>query len=259
MKFLPKWVIVLQMSRIYKGKEISILKEGGKKLAIIVKKLSLNIKEGKTAKELEYLAINLIKKAGGSPSFLNYRSFPGAICISVNEEVVHNVPTAYRFKKGDIVSIDVGLKYKSFHTDMAVTVPVGKISQEKRKFLNVCQKALDTAIEVAKPGVSLGTIGNSIQSIVEKEGYSVVRELTGHGVGKKLHEPPTVLNYGEKGKGEKLRKGMVIAIEPIINMGSPEIVSNNEEWKISARDKSLSCHFEHTIIVRNNDSLVLTK
>jgi len=247
------------MARIYKENEIKLIKEGGKRLAQIIKKLTLEVREGKSAKEVEQTSRELYKKAGGSPSFLNYRGFPKAICVSVNEEVVHTVPGNRKFKKGDVVSIDAGLKYKGFHTDMAVTIPVGQISKEKEEFLKTCKKALYDTIKIIKPGVSLGIIGYNIENIVKKKGFSVIKELTGHGIGRQLHEPPSILNYGKKGKGETLKKGMVMAIEPIISMGGSEITNIDKYWKIVTRDKSLSCHFEHTLSITDKGALILTK
>jgi methionyl aminopeptidase len=246
------------MIKIYSQKEIRILKEGGKKLAQIVKILSRNVKAGQSGFEIDKFAYGLMAKNGGKPSFLNHDGFPASTCISINDEVVHSVPSKKKFKNGDIVGIDAGLFYKGLHTDMAVTVPVGKINDQTRLFINTAKKALDQAIMMAKPGNTTGHLGAAIQKFVEKRGFSVVRELSGHGVGFELHEEPTIPNFGKRGEGETLKPGMVIAIEPIINMGGQEIEITIDGWRVITKDKSLSAHFEHTIVITKKGNEVLT-
>lgn len=247
------------MPRIYSKKDIQILKEGGKKLAQIVKVLTKNIKEGKTSAQIDQLAYVLMTKARGKPSFLNHDGFPASTCISINDEVVHAAPSKRKFKTGDIVGIDAGLFYKGFHTDMAITVPVGEIGNKTRVFLDTAKEALNKAIKLARPGNTTGHLGEVIQRLVEKRGFSVVRELSGHGVGFELHEEPTIPNFGKKGSGETLKPGMVIAIEPIINMGGREVETAIDGWKVKTKDNSLSAHFEHTIVITENGNLILTQ
>lgn len=246
------------MPRIYTKKEIRILKEGGKKLARIVRFLARNIKKNNTPMQVDKLTYDLMIKAGGKPSFLNHDGFPASTCISINEEVVHSAPSKRKFKNGDIVGIDAGLFYRGFHTDMAVTVPVGKIDNKTRLFLDTAKEALNKAIELAKPGNTTGHLGEVIQKLVEKGGFSVVRELSGHGVGSDLHEEPTIPNFGKQGSGEPLKPGMVIAIEPIINMGGQEVETAIDGWRVKTKDKSISAHFEHTIVITKNGNQILT-
>jgi methionyl aminopeptidase len=251
---LPK----IKMARIYSKNEIQILRACGKRLASVVNALKDRLKAGVRSIEIEELTRSLMAKTGGVPSFLNYEGFPAATCISVNDEVVHCAPTNYRFREGDIVGLDVGLKYKGLHTDMAVTVPVGRVNQKTKKFIGVARRALDEAIEKARPGNKVGDISHAIQKIIERGGYSVVKELSGHGVGKELHEEPTIPNYGRSGEGEILKEGMVLAIEPIINMGSREVETAVDGWKIKTQDQSLSAHFEHTILIGRKKAEILT-
>lgn len=246
------------MPKIYSKKEIQILKEGGKKLAQIVGVLVKNIKEGHTSAKIDELAYKLMAEAGGRPSFLNHDGFPASTCISINEEVVHSAPSNRKFINGDIVGIDAGLFYKGLHTDMAVTIPVGKIDNKTRFFVNTAKEALAHAIKLARPGNTTGHLGEIIQKFVEKRGFSVVRELSGHGVGLELHEEPSIPNFGRKGEGEELKPGMVIAIEPIINMGGREVETAIDGWKVITKDSSLSAHFEHTIVITEKGSQILT-
>jgi methionyl aminopeptidase len=247
------------MPRIYTKKEIIILKEGGKKLAQIVSFLAGKVKKNNTPVQIDKLAYDLMIKTGGKPSFLNHDGFPASTCISINDEVVHSAPSERKLKNGDIVGIDAGLLYQGLHTDMAITVPVGKIDKKTKVFLDTTKKALNKAIELAKPGNTTGHLGEAIQKIVEKRGFSVVRELSGHGVGFELHEKPSIPNFGVKGQGETLKPGMVIAIEPIINMEGREVETAIDGWRVKTKDKSLSAHFEHTIVITKNGNLILTK
>lgn len=247
------------MPRIYTKKDIQILKEGGKKLAQIVSFLAGKVKKNNTPVQIDKLAYDLMTKTGGKPSFLNHDGFPASTCISINDEVVHSAPSKRKLKNGDIVGIDAGLYYKGLHTDMAVTVAVGQINSKTEQFINTTKQALDKAIEMAKPGNTTGDLGNAIQEVVEKKGYSVVRELSGHGVGFELHEKPSIPNFGKKGEGVALKSGMVIAIEPIINMGGREVETAVDGWRIQTKDSSLSAHFEHTVLITNNEPEILTK
>jgi methionyl aminopeptidase len=240
-------------------KEIKIMQEGGKILAEILEKIKRKVEPGVSTKDLEKEAIYLIKKKGVKPSFLNFEGYPAVLCTSINEEIVHVLPSQRIVKDGDILSLDLGIFYKGFHTDMAITIPVGGVSEEARRMIRVTKKALKLAIKKAKIGNTLGDIGNTIQRYVEGRGFSVVRELCGHGIGRKLHEPPQVLNFGKRSKGEKLKEGMVICIEPMVTMGDWHIKRTKDGFGYETKDGSLSCHFEHTVAITKRGSIILTK
>lgn len=253
------------MSVIIKTEEqIKIIREGGKILAKVLEKTAQKVKPGVSTYELDKYAFDLIKEAGGEPAFLNYKpegslkAFPASLCVSVNNEVVHGIPSKNKIlKEGDIVSLDLGLKYKGFYTDHAITVPVGKISKKDEQLLKDTKKALEIGIWAARGGETVGDIGHAIESFVNRK-YGIVRELAGHGVGIKIHEDPYVPNYGKKGKGQKLIPGMIIAIEPMVNIGKDNIVSSSDGWTIKTADGSRSAHFEHTILITDGDAEILT-
>lgn len=245
--------------------EIKKIKEGGKILAEILKKVSKKVKPGISTLELDEYAYELIKKNGDTPAFLNYRPsgmktpFPASVCISVNDEIVHGIPSKNKIlKEGDIVSLDVGLKHKGLFTDHAVTVPVGKISEINKKLLKDTEKALAIAIKAAKFGNTIGDIGYAIESFVNNK-YGIVRDLAGHGVGKEIHEDPYVPNYGKRGQGVKLVPGMIIAIEPMLCLGTHHIEVDDDDWTIRTRDGKNSAHFEHTILITKRGAEILTK
>lgn len=246
------------MAKIYNKKEIENLREGGRRLAAVVRTITQKIKAGKTGLEIDKFAFDLMGKNGGRPSFLNHDGFPASICLSINEEVVHSVPSKRKFKGGDLVGLDAGLFFKGLHTDMAVTVVVGKIDQKITRFVKTAEEALKIALKQALPGKTTGDIGWAIQEFVEKQGYNVVKELSGHGVGYQLHEKPIIPNFGKRGQGARLFPGMVIAIEPIINLGEREIETTIDGWGVKTKDKSLSAHFEHTVLITENGSEILT-
>ena len=246
--------------------EINKLREGGKRLATILSLVSKKIKPGVSTKDLDQYAYSLIEKGGDKAAFLNYKPvgapypFPASLCTSINDEVVHCEPNENRIlKEGDIISIDLGLKHEGLFTDHAITVAVGKISREDKKLLEVTQEALAAGIEMIKPGNTIGDIGYAVQSIVDREGYGTVRELAGHGVGRQIHEDPYIPNYGKKGTGEKLKAGMVIAIEPMVNLGTDDIVFDEEGYAVRTQDGLKSAHFEHTILVTESGYEILTK
>ena len=253
------------MSVIIKTKEqIEIIREGGKILADVLNKVAKKVKPGISTYELDQCAYKLIKDGGDIPAFLNYKpegapkEFPASICISVNNEIVHGIPKRSKIlKEGDIVSLDLGLKHKGYFTDHAVTVPVGKISKKDKDLLEATKKALEIGIWAARGGATVGDVGHAIESFVNRK-YGIVRELAGHGVGVKIHEDPYVPNYGKAGKGQKLIPGMIIAIEPMLNMGSDYIVNANDNWTIKTADGSRSAHFEHTILITEGDAEILT-
>jgi len=245
-------------------KDIEILREGGKRLSYILGEVAKAVKPGVTEIELDNLAEKLILEGGDIAPFKNYcpdmarRAFPAVICISVNDKVVHGIPGNDVLKEGDIVGLDLGLEHKGLFTDMAVTVPVGKIDKEAEKLIMATKKALEAGIKAVKDGCYTGDIGNAIESFVKPYKYGIVRELSGHGVGYSIHEPPYVPNYGKKGKGAKLTEGMVIAIEPMINEGKDAIIEAEDEFTVKTKDGSRSAHFEKTLVVTKNGAEILT-
>ncbi len=240
------------------NEELEIIRESGKILGKAHAEIAKIIKPGVKTSELDKIAYQFIADNGGTPSFKGYNGFPYTLCISVNEVVVHGFPSAYELKDGDIISVDCGVKYKGFHSDSAYTYPVGNVKGEVLKLLQITKESLYKGIEQAVVGNRMGDIGFSIQTFVEKEGYSVVRELVGHGLGKSLHEKPEVPNYGNRGKGLKLEENLVIAIEPMINLGKKNVVQENDGWTIRTSDKMPSAHFEHTVAVKKGKPEILT-
>jgi len=245
--------------------DINKLREGGKILASVLYEAAKKSVPGAKTTELDKLAEKMIKEAGGRPSFKNYKTsddktpYPASLCVSINEEVVHGVPGERILKDGDIVSLDLGMEYKGFYTDSAVTVPVGNISGQAKKLIEATREALNLGIMAVKSGAFVGDIGYAIQSFAEKNGFNVVRKLVGHGLGRKVHESPEVPNFGVKGKGEILKEGEVIAIEPMITAGRHDIYLDKDWWTWKTRDGSLSAHFEHTIIVTKTGAEIITK
>ncbi len=247
--------------------EIEILREGGRRLATILHKVKEKVAPGISTKELDDYALKLIRDGGDEPAFLNYRPeganfpFPASLCVSVNDEVVHGIPSEERIlKEGDIVSIDLGLKHKGLFTDMALTVPVGKIGIGSQKLLETTEKALEVGINAAEAGNTTGDIGHAIESFVHAKGeYGIVEVLSGHGVGKRIHEDPYIPNFGKKGKGEKLVPGMVIALEPMINNGTKNVTMDDDGYTFRTADGKKSAHFEHTILITSGEPEILTK
>jgi methionyl aminopeptidase len=238
--------------------EIELIKEGAEILSRTHAEVAKVVAPGVTTDELDQIAENYIREHGGEPSFKGYNGFPGSLCISVNEQVVHGIPGAKQLKSGDIVSIDCGVFYKGFHSDAAYTYPVGEVNDEVRQLLKVTKESLYLGIENAKAGNRIGDIGFAIQHYVEEFGFSVVRELVGHGIGKTLHESPEVPNYGKRGRGAKLKTGLILAIEPMVNLGTRGVVQESDGWTIRTRDHQPSAHFEHTVAVMNGTPEILT-
>lgn len=238
--------------------EIGLIKVSGQVLGKAHAEVAKWIKPGITTKQLDKIAEEFIRDNGGIPSFKGYNDFPFSLCISVNEAVVHGFPSSYALRDGDIISIDCGVKLNGFHSDSAYTYPVGEVSKEVMDLLVTTKRSLYKGIEKAIDGAKTGDLGFAIQHYVEKHGYSVVRELVGHGVGKNLHESPEVPNYGKKGNGVKLKEGMVIAIEPMINLGKRNVVQERDGWTIRTVDRKPSAHFEHTVAVRKGQAEILT-
>jgi methionyl aminopeptidase len=257
------------MITIKTPEEIEIMTEGGKILAKIMKELERKVKPGVTTEELDKVAEDLVLKYGGKCSFKGYERFPACLCTSINEEIVHAVPSARRLKEGDILSLDLGIFYRGFHTDMAVTLPVldpsasrtgvGKVRPEISRLIRVTKKSLETGIKKIKPGNHIGDIGYAIQKYVKSQGFNVVRELCGHGIGRELHEEPEILNYGKKRTGPELVEGMVFCLEPMVTVGDWRIKKSKDGHGWKTKDDSLSCHFEHTIVVTKNGPKILTR
>lgn len=247
------------MIRIYNKKEIGILRRGGKILAEIMEKLKKEVKLGVTTEYLNKVAEDLVFSAGVQSSFKGYNSFPAALCTSINEEIVHSVPSGRQLKQGDILSLDLGIKFKGYCTDMAVTVPIGYINKQVKKLIWVTEEALGLGIEQAQSGNFLGDIGYIIQKHAKKNGFNVVKDLVGHGVGKNVHEEPVIPNYGRQRTGPELVQGMVLALEPMVVIGDWHIEKARDGFGYKTADNSLSCHFEHTIVITKNSAEVLTK
>ena len=246
------------MISIKTPEEIKIMAEGGKILAGIMKELEKKVKPGITTEDLNRLAENLILKSGGKCSFKGYEDYPACLCTSINEEIVHSVPSARQLKDGDIISLDLGIFYQGFHTDMAITVPVGKISPETQRLIRATKKALKRGIKKTRPGNTIGDIGNTIQRYVEGQGFNVVRELCGHGIGKEIHEDPKILDYGKRHSGLEIKEGMVLCLEPMVTVGDWKLKKSADGFGYQTQDGSLSCHFEHTMVVTKNGAKILT-
>ncbi|NQU82632.1 MAG: type I methionyl aminopeptidase [Parcubacteria group bacterium] len=248
------------MITIKKQQELNIMKEGSKKLAQIMDTLSQQVKPGVSANELNKAAEGLVLECGAEPAFKGYGGFPSALCIAINAEtIVHGVPTDYVLQEGDIVSLDLGIKYRGFYSDMAVTLPVGEIDPEILRFLKATKKALKIGVKKARAGNTVGDIGNTIQRFVEYQGFNVVRDLFGHGIGRSLHEDPRVPNFGKRHKGEELKEGMVICIEPMTTIGDWRLIKTGDGFGFTTKDGSLSCHFEHTVAITKKGGKILTQ
>lgn len=247
------------MVRIKSNKEIEKMRKAGKITGGALVAAGEAIRPGMTTRELDSIIRKYIESHGAKPSFLGYGGFPGSACISVNDEVIHGIPGGRKIEEGDIVSVDVGAYIGGYHGDSCKTFAVGKVSEEVAALLKSTEESLYIAIEMAKPGVRLGDIGAAIAKHNEDNGFSVVREFVGHGVGKELHEDPEVPNYGKAGHGLRLQPGMVIAIEPMINMGTKEIKTMPDHWTVKTIDGKPSAHFEHTIAITQDGCVILTK
>jgi len=240
------------------GDEIELIKEGALILGKAHGLVASILRPGIKTIELDQVAEDFIRESGGVPSFKNYKGFPHNLCISLNENVVHGFPSDYELQGGDIISIDCGVYYKGFHSDSAYTYPVGKVDDDVDMLLKITKESLYKGIREAVYGNRIGDIGFAVQTYTEKHGYSVVRELVGHGLGRNLHEVPEVPNYGKRGRGAKLKEGMVIAIEPMINLGKRNIVQEDDGWTIRTADRMPSAHFEHTVAIFRDKTEILT-
>lgn len=247
------------MISIKSEREIELLKVAGEIVGKTHHYLEQYIKPGITTKELDRLAEEYILSQGCTPSFKGLYGFPGSICISVNEEVVHGIPGDRKLKEGDIVTLDIGACYKGYHGDSAWTYAVGKISPKKEALMKHTEEALFAGLSVIKDGCRVGDIGNAVEECAHKYKLGVVKELVGHGVGSSVHEEPDVPNYGKKGTGPILKEGMVIAVEPMLNMGTAEVFMLDDDWTIITGDDLPSAHYEHTVLVTKDGYTILTK
>ncbi|MGB9892359.1 type I methionyl aminopeptidase [Thermodesulfovibrio yellowstonii] len=240
--------------------ELKKMRKSCQIVATVLEELKTYIKEGLTTKQIEQFVENLIIKMGGIPAFKGYRGYPASVCISINEQVVHGIPSEKVFiKEGDLVSVDVGVLCEHFYGDAAYTYPIGKISKEAEKLLKITEEALYKGIAEAMEGKRIGDISHAIQMHVENNGFSVVRAFVGHGIGRSLHEEPQIPNFGTKGIGPMLKKGMTLAIEPMVNAGKHDVKILSDGWTAVTKDGSLSAHFEHTIAITEGEPEILTK
>jgi len=239
--------------------EIERMRTANELVANVLAELSGMVAPGVTTADLDAAAERLVRAAGAEPAFKGYRGYPCTLCASVNEQVVHGIPSARALVEGDIISLDMGVKLNGFYGDSAVTVPVGRVSDEAEKLLRVTRESLAKGIEQVQLGGRISDIGHAIQEHVEAHGFTVVREFVGHGIGAALHEDPQIANYGEPGRGPRMAEGMVLAIEPMVNVGRPAVKVLSDGWTAVTKDGSLSAHFEHTVAVTKTGPLVLTR
>ena len=247
------------MIQLKNSAQISAMMEAGRitgEALLVAREL---VREGVSTKELDTAIRRHIEKSGAKPSFLGYCGFPASACISINDEVIHGIPSKDRIlREGDIVKIDVGAFYKGFHGDSARTLPVGRVSDEAMKLIEVTRQSFFAGVDALKVGNRIGDVGNAIQTCVEKEGFSVVKRYIGHGVGHDLHESPDVPNFGTAGRGTRLCAGMTLAIEPMVNIGSEEVYELADGWTVKTRDKSLSAHYENTVALTSSGVIITT-
>lgn len=239
--------------------EIELMQEAGRILAITHNELKKEIKSGMSTRDIDRLGETIIRDHGCIPSFLNYCGYPASICVSVNDEVVHGIPSEERIiQDGDIVSLDAGVIYKGYHSDAARTIMIGAVSEEARRLVEVTRQSFFEGIKYAKPGYHIVDIGRAIQEYVEANGFSVVRDLVGHGIGKKLHEKPDIPNFAGRKKGIRLLPGMTLAIEPMVNAGEYDVVWLEDDWTVVTYDGSLSAHYENTILITEQEPVILS-
>ncbi len=243
----------------YKSEEeIELIKESSLLVGKTLAELAKVIKPGITTLQLDKIAHDFILDNGGKPAFLNYEGFPNTLCVSVNAQVVHGIPGNKELEEGDLVSVDCGVVMNEFYGDSAYSFGVGEVSAEVQRLMDVTKESLYKGIEKAVAGMRIGDISAAVQEHAERNGYSVVRELVGHGLGRDLHEAPEVPNFGNKGKGVKLQEGLVIAIEPMINMGRRNVITERDGWTIRAADNKPSAHYEHTLVIRKGEAQLLS-
>lgn len=239
--------------------EIEKMRAASLLVAEVLAELAAMVAPGVSTLDLDAAAERLVRGRGAEPAFKGYRGYPNTLCASVNEQVIHGIPSKRPLVEGDIISLDMGVKMDGFFGDSAVTVPVGRVSEEAQRLLRVTEESLEKGIEQVRLGGRISDIGHAIQVHVEAHGFSVVREFVGHGIGASLHEEPQIANYGDPGRGPRLAEGMTLAIEPMVNVGRPNVKMLSDGWTAVTRDGSLSAHFEHTVAVTKNGPLVLTR
>lgn len=240
-------------------REIELMREAGRIVALVHDKLKDVIVPGITTMEIDHISEKIIRDAGATPSFLHLYGFPNSVCTSLNEVVVHGIPSDRKLKEGDIISVDVGACYKGYHGDSAWTYAVGQISEEAAHLMKVTEESLNAGLAMVKPGNRLSDISHAVQIYLEEHGCSTPRDYTGHGIGTKVHEDPAVPNYGAPGRGPRLKEGMTLAIEPMAHLGNCETEVLDDEWTVVTRDRSLAAHFEHTIVITSDGCEILTK
>lgn len=244
---------------IKSNREIELMREAGRILAIVHDELEKAVKPGITTKQIDKLGEEIIRSYGCIPSFLNYNGYPASICVSVNDEVVHGIPSKKRIlREGDIVSLDAGVIYKGYHSDAARTHAVGEISKEAQRLIDVTRESFFVGIKYAKAGNHLYDISKAIQDYVESNGFSVVRDLVGHGIGTALHEEPQIPNFKPKGRGLRLQPGMTLAIEPMVNIGAYDVWWLEDDWTVVTQDESLSAHYENTVLITEGEPEILS-
>lgn len=247
------------MVRRKSQEEIELMREAGRILALTHDQLAKEVKAGMSTKEVDRIGETIIRDYGCEPSFLNLYGFPGSICVSINDEVVHGIPNEkHIIRDGDIVSLDAGVMYQGYHSDAARTICIGDVSEEARRLVEVTRQSFFVGIQQARAGNHIIDIGRAIQEYVEAQGYSVVRDLTGHGIGKKVHEKPNVPNYADR-RGMKLKAGMTIAVEPMVNAGEYDVVWMDDDWTVVTYDGSLSAHYENTILITEDEPEILSR
>jgi len=248
------------MSIIIKStEELAVMRQAGRIVAVVLEVLTKQVKPGMKTKELDIIAAREVERLGAKPSFKGYRGFPAALCVSVNDEIVHGIPGKRLLREGDIVSLDFGAIYDDFQGDAAITVGVGKITPEAKQLIETTKGSLEAGIAAARPGATLGDISAAIQNYAESRGYSIVREYTGHGIGREMHEEPQIPNFGLPGTGPVLKRGMTLALEPMVNTGDWRTQLGDDHWTVLTADGSLSAHFEHTIVITDAEPEVLTR
>ncbi|MDR7482690.1 MAG: type I methionyl aminopeptidase [Armatimonadota bacterium] len=238
--------------------QIARMREAGRLAARALREVAAAVAPGVTTGELERIADAFIRSAGGVPSFKDYRGFPASICTSVNDEVVHGIPSPRVLREGEIVSLDLGVYLHGFHADVAQTVAVGRVAESARRLIETAERALARGVAQARPGATVGDVGWAIQTIIEAAGCSAVREFAGHGIGRNLHEEPQVPNVGRPGTGPRLAVGMTLAIEPMVTLGGPEVFIDADGWTVRTRDGSLAAHAEHTVAITREGPAILT-
>ena len=239
--------------------EIDLIREAAQVVGRTLRMLREHVRPGITTAELDRIAEAYIRSQGAEPAFKGYRGFPASICPSVNEQVVHAIPGGTKLKEGDIIGLDVGVRKNGYYGDAAVTYPVGAIDAEAQKLLDVTRESLAAGIAQARPGNRVGDIGHAVQAVAEANGFSVVRTLVGHGIGREMHEEPQVPNYGQPARGPRLLAGQVIAIEPMVNIGGPDVVTGKDGWTVLTRDGLRSAHFEHTVAIGPDGPEILSQ